>query len=68
MKIKLRSHIQVVEYGNDEVIEGDNVFQMDELVDPYQITLYTKLKKNQNLCVTKNTYVDINVDELNVIY
>jgi hypothetical protein len=45
MKIKLRSHIQVVEYGNDEVIEGDNVFQMDELVDPYQITLYTKLKK-----------------------
>jgi len=45
MKIKLRSHIQVVEYGNDEVIKGDNVFQIDELVDPYQITLYTKLKK-----------------------
>jgi hypothetical protein len=45
MKIKLRSHIQVVEYDNDEVIKGDNVFQMDELVDPYQITLYTKLKK-----------------------
>ena len=68
MKTKPRSHIQVVKDGNDEVIRGDDVCQIDELVDLYQVTLYTKLKKNPNLCVIKNTYVDINVDELNVIY
>jgi len=59
VKFKSRSLVQVVENGNNEVIGRDDVFQMDELVDPYRPPPYTKLK-NPNFHVTKNTYVDIN--------
>jgi hypothetical protein len=33
VKTKIRSRVQVVE--NDEVARGDDVFQLDKLVDPY---------------------------------
>jgi hypothetical protein len=59
VKFKSRSLVQVVENGNNEVIGRDDVFQMDQLVDPYRPPSYTKLK-NPNFHVTKNTYVDIN--------
>jgi hypothetical protein len=36
MKTKPRSHIQVVKDDKNEVIEGECVFQLDELVDPYR--------------------------------
>jgi hypothetical protein len=41
---------------------------MDELVDPYQVASSIELE-NQSFRLTKNTYVDVNVDvdELNVI-
>jgi hypothetical protein len=39
---------------------------MDELVDPYQVASSTELE-NQIFCLSKNTYVDVNIDELNVI-
>lgn len=37
VKTKSRSHVRVVKAGNDEVIEGDGVFQIDELVVPYRV-------------------------------
>jgi len=43
----------------DEVSEGEDVFQIDELVDPYWVALSTKLEEN--------TYVHVNIDELNEI-
>ena len=36
MKTKPRSHVQVVKDDNNEVIEGECVFQLDALVDPYR--------------------------------
>ena len=36
MKTKPRGRVQVVQDGNDELIIGDIVFQLDELVDPYR--------------------------------
>ena len=65
MKTKPKSHVQVVE---DEVIGGDDVFQMDELVDAYRVALFAEIE-NLDFYVIKNTYidVDVDVDELNII-
>lgn len=54
MKIKLRSHVWVIEESNDEIIGGVDVFQMDGLIDPW-IEL-----ENPKFYVTKNIYIDIN--------
>ena len=35
MKTKLKGRVEVVQDGNDELIVGDNVFQLGDLVDPY---------------------------------
>jgi len=52
--------VQVVvnEYDNDEVNEGDDIFQMDMLVNPYRLTLSVELE-NLNFHVIKNIYVFI---------
>jgi hypothetical protein len=62
------SRVLIVEDGNNEVIEGDDVFQMDELANPYRVAPSIKLE-NPNFHVIENTYieVDVDVDELNVI-
>jgi len=62
------SRVLIVEDSNNEVIEGDDVFQMDELVNPYRVAPSIKLE-NPNFHVIENTYieVDVDVDELNVI-
>jgi len=46
---------------------GDNVFQLDELVDPYRVTLSNDFEENSIFHVTENTFVDVDVDieELN---
>jgi hypothetical protein len=43
----------------------DYIFQLDELVNPYQVSLSTDLEKNSNFHVTKNTFIIVDVDELN---
>jgi len=67
VKIKSRSRFQVEVDGdvNDEVIKRNDVFQMNELIESYQVILSTELKKNSNFNVTENIYIDI--DELNII-
>jgi hypothetical protein len=37
------------------------------LVDPYRVALFTNLKENSNFHVTKNTFVNVDVEELNDI-
>jgi len=37
------------------------------LVDPYRVALFTNLKENSNFHITKNTFVDVDVEELNDI-
>ena len=44
---------------------GDNVFQLDQLVDSYWVASSNDLEENSNFCITKNTFVDIDVEELN---
>jgi len=50
VKFKSRSLVQVVENGNNEEIGGDDVFQMDDLVDSYLPPLDAKLKKSKFSC------------------
>jgi hypothetical protein len=42
---------------------GDYVFQLDELVDPYQVSPSTDLKENSNVFITKNTFVEVDVKD-----
>jgi len=44
---------------------GDDVFQLDELVDPYQVVPSNDLEENLNFHVTESTFVDIDIKELN---
>ena len=66
IKTEPRSQVQIVKDDNNDLIRGDDIFQIDKLIDQYRVALYTKLE-NSNFHITKNTYVDVNVDELNVI-
>jgi hypothetical protein len=66
IKTEPRSQVQIVKDGNNDLIRGDDIFQIDKLIDQYRVALYTKLE-NLNFHITENTYVDVNVDELNVI-
>jgi hypothetical protein len=67
VKTKLRGHIEVVQDENNELIMGDDVFQLGELVDSYQIVLSNDLEENSNFHITDNIFVDVDVDakELN---
>ncbi|KAL9368567.1 hypothetical protein Peur_039766 [Populus x canadensis] len=60
------TRVLIVEDGNNEVIKGDDVFQMDELVNPYRVASSTKLE-NPNFRIIENTYIEVDVDEINVI-
>jgi hypothetical protein len=67
VKTKLRGRVQVVYDGNDEVTVGYNVFQLVELVDPYRVVTFTNLEENLNFHIAQNTFVDVDVEELNDI-
>ena len=46
---------------------GDDVFQLDELVNPYWVASSTNLNENLNFVIAKNTFVDVDFEELNDI-
>jgi len=55
-------HSFLVQDGNDELTVGDDVFQLDELVDLYRISSFNDLEETSNFHVVENTFVDIDVD------
>jgi hypothetical protein len=60
-------HVQVVQDGNDDVIVRDDIFQLNELIDPYWVAPSTELEKNSNFRVTKNIFLDVDTEEFNDI-
>jgi hypothetical protein len=46
VKSKSRGRIQVVQDDNDEVTAIDNILQLDELVNPYQVAPSIDLEEN----------------------
>jgi hypothetical protein len=45
----------------------DEVFQINELVEPYRIAPSIELEKNSNFRVFDDSLVDVDVEELNVV-
>lgn len=56
IKTEPRSQVQIVKDGNNDLIRGDDIFQIDKLIDQYRVALYTKLE-NLNFHITENTYI-----------
>jgi hypothetical protein len=46
---------------------GDDVFQLDESVDPYRVAPSNDLEENSIFHIAKNTCVDVDIEELNDI-
>ena len=65
MKTKLNGHVEVVQDGNDELIVGDDVFQLGKLVDTYRVAPSNNLKENSNFCIIENIFIDVDAEELN---
>jgi len=61
-------HVQVVEEFNSKINVGDDVFQIDELVDAYWVALSTDLEKNLNFSVTENIFIDVVVKKSNDVF
>jgi hypothetical protein len=47
---------------------GDDVFQIDELVDAYWVALSTDLEENLNFSVTENIFIDVVVKKSNDVF
>jgi hypothetical protein len=45
----------------------DDVFQLDESVDPYRVAPSKDLEENSIFHIAKNTFVDVDIEELNDI-
>jgi hypothetical protein len=43
---------------------GDYVFELGELVDPYQIAPSNNLEENSNFRITENIFIYVDVEEL----
>jgi len=57
----------VVKDENDESNIGDDVFQVTELVDLYQVAPLIDLKETSNFCIFDNIFVDVEIEKLNVV-
>jgi hypothetical protein len=44
----------------------DEVFQVSELVEPYQVTPSIDLEDNSNFCFFDDSLVDVDAEELNI--
>ena len=67
METKPRGCVEVVQDENDESNVRDDVFQVSKLVDPYRVATLIDLKEISNFHVFDNIFVNVDVDELNVI-
>ncbi|KAL9337457.1 hypothetical protein Peur_069226 [Populus x canadensis] len=65
VKTKLRSHIGVVRDVNNEVTAGEDVFQINKLVDVYRGAPSINLEENSNFHVVENIFIDVDFKELN---
>jgi hypothetical protein len=65
VKTKPKGCFQVIKDDNDEVTAGDDVFQINKLVDIYRVALSTNLQENSNFHVVENSFVHVDIEELN---
>jgi hypothetical protein len=64
VKTKPSGRVEIVQDGNNELIVGDYVFQLGELIDSYRVALSNDLKKSY-FCIAENIFFVVDVEELN---
>jgi len=66
LKTKPRDRVEVVQDENEHTNMRDEVFQVNELVEPYRVAPSIELEENSNFQVFDDSLVDVDADELNV--
>jgi hypothetical protein len=56
VKTKPMGRVEFVQDENDGLTMRDDVFQLDELVDRYQVALSNDIEENSNFCITDNIF------------
>jgi hypothetical protein len=64
---KPKGHVEVVQDENEDTSVIDEVFQASELVEPYRVAPSIDLEENLNFRVFKDSLVDVDAEELNVV-
>jgi hypothetical protein len=67
LKIKPRGHLEVRQDENNDSNIEDDVFQVSELVELYRVAPLIDFEENSNFHVFDNIFIDIDVEELNVV-
>jgi len=67
VKTKPRARVEVIQYSNDELIVGEDVFQLGELIYSYRVALSNDLGKKSYFCIVENIFIDVDAEELNDI-
>jgi hypothetical protein len=67
LKMKPRGRVEVVQDEKEDTSVRDEVFQVSELVEPYQVAPSIELEENSNFHVFNDSLVDVHAEELNVV-
>jgi hypothetical protein len=67
LKTKPRGRVELVQDENEDTSVRDEVFQVSELVEPYQVAPSIDLEENSNFHVLDDNLVDVDAEELNVV-
>jgi hypothetical protein len=67
LKTKPRGRVELVQDENEDTSVRDEVFQVNELVEPYRVAPSIDLEENSNFHVFNDSLVDVDAEELNVV-
>jgi hypothetical protein len=67
LKTKPRGRVEVVQDENEDTSVRDEVFQVNELVEPYRVAPSIELEENSNFRVFNDSLVDVDAEQLNVV-
>jgi hypothetical protein len=67
LKTKPIGRVEVVQDDNKDTSVRDKVFQVSELVEPYQVTPSIDLEESSNFHVFDDSLVDVDTEEMHVI-
>jgi hypothetical protein len=67
LKTKPRGRVELVQDENEDTSVRDEVFQVNELVEPYRVAPSIDLEENSNFHVFNDSLVNVDAEELNVV-
>jgi len=65
--MKPRGRVEVIQDENEDTSMWDEVFQVNELVEPYRVAPSIDMEENLNFHVFDDSLVDVDAEELNVV-